>query len=51
MKQLERDEQLAKLSTDELLDLGDAVLGEIRLRIMETAGDLVSQAAAMDKTA
>lgn len=39
---LARDEELAKLSTDELIDLGIQILEDIRLRLMEAAGELTN---------
>ena len=41
MTDLEKDEELARMSTAELIDLGFKILEEIRLRIMEAADEFI----------
>ena len=43
MNDLKTDEELAKLSLGELVDLGMKILEDIRIRLMQIAGDIEDQ--------
>lgn len=43
MNDLKFDQDLAALSLDELIDLGIRILEEVKLRVMEAAGEIESE--------